>query len=204
MKKTFPKNLLTIGLTLSLCAPVFANEAGLFVEPMLTYERGKADLDLPTPFNSSDSTVNGFGLGLRLGLHVYESVFVGIDGRYSRPKYKNDDTRVDRLANSYNFGPIVGIQMPTPIAARVWGSYIMGGEMDVAQDGDVDYKFKKGEGYRIGGGIKLAAVSLNLEYQDIKYDETELSDASIFSGTTSNAQQTNQSVIFSVSFPISI
>lgn len=200
------KNKLSIlALALLVSAPALANnQGGLFIEPMLTYENGEAEVDLPSPFGSSDSSVDGFGIGARLGFHFLESVFIGLDGRYSRPNYKNDDTDINSEASAYNYGPVVGIQMPTPLGIRVWAGYIAGAQMDVEEDEGVDIKFKDGSGYRVGGGIKLALVSLNLEYQQISYNETELSDAGIFSGSSSNVDQTNKSFIFSVSCPISL
>lgn len=201
MKKKF----MSLGIAVLISFPALAsNQGGLFIEPMLTYEKGEADVDLPDPFGSSHSTIDGFGVGGRLGFHVLESVFIGLDGRYSKPNYKNSDTDINSEASAYNYGPVVGIQMPTPLGIRVWAGYIAGGEMDVNKDEGVDFKFKDANGYRIGGGIKLAMVSLNLEYQQITYNETELSDAGIFSGSTSNVDQTNNSYIFSVSCPISL
>lgn len=199
------KNFMLLCLATLVSLPVMANnQGGLFIEPMLTYEKGEADVDLPSPFGSSHSTIDGFGLGARLGFHVLESVFIGLDGRYSKPDYKNNDTDINSEASAYNYGPVVGIQMPTPLGIRVWAGYIAGGQMDVDKDQGVDFKFKDASGYRVGGGIKLAMVSLNLEYQQITYNETELSDAGIFSGSTSNVDQTNNSYIFSVSCPISL
>jgi len=207
MNKKIKRNLIFFWFALASNSNAIAfdnSEGGLFIEPMVTYERGKALVNLPTPFNSSRSTVNGLGVGLRLGLHVYESVFIGIDGRYLRPTYKNADTRIDRYAHAHNYGPIIGFQMPTHYGVRVWGSYIMGGEMDVQQDNGIDFTFKRGRGYRVGGGVKLTLVSLNLEYQDIKYDKTQLNDAGIFTGATHSIDQTNKSIIASVSFPFAL
>ncbi len=200
------KNLnLTIGLALLTSVSAYAdNNGGIFVEPMLTYESGTSDVDFPAPVNSSTSDISGFGLGARLGLHVAEVVFLGVDGRYSMPTYENDDTDIKTRGTSYNFGPVVGIQMPTDLGIRVWGGYIMGGEMDLEKDQGIDLKFKDASGYRVGAGIKLSAVSLNLEYQQLEYAETELQDAGFFSGTTKNVDSTNRSFIVSVSFPISI
>ena len=199
------KNFMLLGLAVLASLPAMANnQGGLFIEPMLTYEKGEADVDLPSPFGSSHSTIDGFGMGARLGFHVLESVFIGLDGRYSKPDYKNNDTDINSEASAYNYGPVVGIQMPTPLGIRVWAGYIADGQMDVDKDQGVDFKFKDASGYRVGGGIKLAMVSLNLEYQQITYNETELSDAGIFSGSTSNVDQTNNSYIFSVSCPISL
>lgn len=198
-------NFMLLGLATLVSLPAMANnQGGLFIEPMLTYEKGEADVDLPSPFGSSHSTIDGFGLGARLGFHVLESVFIGLDGRYSKPDYKNSDTDINSEASAFNYGPVVGIQMPTPLGIRVWAGYIAGGQMDVDKDQGVDFKFKDASGYRVGGGIKLAMVSLNLEYQQITYNETELSDAGIFSGSTSNVDQINNSYIFSVSCPISL
>lgn len=201
MKHNF--SLLGLALMMSLPA-VAANQGGLFIEPMLTYENGEADVDLPSPFGSSKSEINGFGVGARLGFHIMESVFLGLDARYSKPTYKNDDTDISSDATSYNYGPVVGVQMPTPLGIRLWAGYIAGGQMDVDKDEGVDFKFKDASGYRIGGGIKLAMVSLNLEYQQVTYNETELEHAGIFSGTTGNVDQDNRSYILSVSFPISL
>jgi hypothetical protein len=199
------KQLLTLGLGFMVSFTAFAeNKGGLFLEPMLTYETGNAEVDLPQPFGSSDSSIDGFGIGARLGFHVLESVFIGIDGRYSKPNYENNDTDINSDASAYNYGPVLGFQMPTDLGIRVWAGYIAGAQMDVEEDHDVDLKFKDGNGYRVGAGIKLAMISLNLEYQQIKYNETELNNAGIFSGSTNNVDQTNDSYIFSVSCPISL
>ncbi len=180
------------------------DKGGLFIEPMLTYESGSSKVDFPSPANSSDSDISGFGLGARLGFHVHEAVFLGIDGRYSMLEYKNDDTDINTDATAYNWGPVVGIQMPTTLGLRVWASYIVGAQIDPEKDQGIDLKFKDGSGYRVGGGIKIAAVSLNLEYQEINYAETELQDAGFFSGSTRDVESDNRSLILSVSFPISI
>lgn len=196
---------LVVGLAIMTSFAAFAdNKGGVFVEPMLTYESGTSDVDFPSPINSSDSDISGLGVGARLGFHVQEVVFLGIDGRYSMPTYENDDTDINTRATAYNFGPVVGIQMPTDLGLRLWAGYIMTGEMDLEKDEGIDLKFKDASGYRIGGGIKIASVSLNLEYQQIEYAETELEDAGFFSGSTSDVDSTNKSFILSVSFPISI
>ena len=188
-------------LAASLAVPAFAADSGLFVEPMLTYENGEADVDLPSPFGSSKSEIDGFGLGARFGFHFANSIFLGVDGRYSKPTYKNDDADVNSDATSYNIGPMVGFQMPTALGIRVFGGLIMSGQMDVEEDNGRDFKFKDASGYRIGAGIKLALVSLNLEYQNIMYDKTEASGSN-WSASSDNIDQENRSYVFSVSFPI--
>lgn len=204
MKNKYTKILTILGLILTTNAMAQKDEGGLFIEPMVTYEIGEADLNLPSPFGSSKSDIDGFGLGLRLGLHVYKSVFLGVDGRYSKPTYKNTDTGVDERADAYNYGPVIGFQMPTPFGIRIWAGYIVDGEIDVDRVGTVDFTFEDAKGYRVGAGIKFALVSLNLEYQDIEYTQAQLSGAGVFNGTSNNVVQTNESVVFSVSFPLSL
>lgn len=201
------KYLLPLSLMLTFTQVEAAeNKGGLFVEPMLTYERGEGEINYPSPINSSDTDINGFGVGARIGFHIFESVFVAADGRYSMPQY--EDTSLDQKADAkaYNYGPVLGIQMPWDIGLRLWGGYVMGGEMDPEKDKNVDLKFKDARGYRLGGGVKLGIASLNLEYQDLTYDKTEIEDvAGVFSGgNTNKVELDNQSWILSVSFPISI
>ena len=197
-------------LTLALCAltsfSALAAEktGGVFIEPMLTYESGSSDVNFPSPAGSSESEFDALGVGARLGFHVHEAVFLGIDGRYSAVEYENDDTDIDTDGESYNLGPVIGFQMPTTLGLRLWASYIMAGEMDLEKDNGIDATFEDASGYRLGAGIKLAMVSLNLEYQHIEYDKTTLKDAGFFSGSTNNVDADNKSYILSVSFPISL
>lgn len=192
-------------LVLSLSASA-QNKGGLFIEPMLTYERGEGDVDFPDPINNSNTDIDGFGVGARVGFHVLESLFIGADGRYSIPRFKDSSLDQDVDAKAWNYGPLVGVQMPTTIGLRVWGNYIFDGSMDPEKDQGVDEKFSDAKGYRIGAGIKLGITSLNLEYQNIKYDKTEINEAGTFNPnySTNDIELKNSSWILSVSFPISL
>ena len=194
---------LTLALLTSTQLMAAENKAGVFLEPMLTYETGEADVKVPA-FGTTESEISGPGVGARLGFHLAETFFLGIDGRYSILSYENDDTNIDTDATSYNLGPVAGIQMPTDIGLRLWVGLIMMGGMDVEKDNGLDLKFKDASGYRIGGGIKVSTVSLNLEYQEIEYDETELEDAGAFSGSSRDFSQDASALVFSVSFPFSV
>lgn len=201
------KSILIISFILMSMSNVFALEKmGAFFEPMVTWETGKGHIDFPAPINTSDSKVKGFGVGARLGLHVFESIFIAADGRYSIPKLKDTTLNQDIKAKSYNFGPTVGVQMPWIVGLRAWGGYVFGGVLDPDADKGVDEKFKSGNGWRIGAGLKFAIASFNVEYQDIKYDETEVSQIGIFTpGFDSNSiRLRNKSVVLSVSFPLSL
>ncbi len=122
------------------------------------------------------------------------------------PQFKDSslDQKVD--AKSWNYGPVVGVQMPTIIGLRVWGGYIMNGQLDPEKDKGVDEKFTHGRGYRVGAGIKLGLVSLNLEFQDLKYKETDIDEVGVFTPgySTNDIELNSQSWILSASFPISI
>lgn len=182
------------------------NKGGIFFEPIVTYERGDSKINYPSPINDSTGKIQGLGVGTRLGFHLLESLFFGVDGRYSMPSFKDSSLNQNARARSWNYGPMVGVQMPFAIGLRFWGSYIMGGELDPDSSKNVDAKFKNGKGFRLGGGIKLGVTSLNLEYQAIKYDETQIQQAGVFAPGTSfrNVDLKNNSVVFSVSFPFSL
>lgn len=183
-----------------------AEGAGLFVEPMLTWERGRGDVNFPAPFNSADTKIDGFGVGARVGFHVYESIFIAADGRYSMPTFKDNKLNQDVDAKAWNVGPTVGIQMPTPVGLRVWAGWIVAAELNPDKGQNVKERFESGQGYRVGAGIKLAMVSLNIEYQKIKYDNTRLEEVGVFTTNTvrDNVELDNDSMVLSVSFPISI
>lgn len=182
------------------------NAGGLFIEPMITWESGSGDIDLPSPLGGSSADVDGFGLGARVGFHVMESLFIGADGRYSFPNFKEKKLEMDTDAKSWNVGPVVGIQMPTTFGLRVWGGYIAAGELDPDRDNSVDVKFKSGQGFRVGAGVKLGIVSVNAEYQKIKYDKTEIESVGVFNpgSETHKTDLDNESLVLSASFPIGI
>lgn len=182
------------------------NAGGLFIEPMLTWERGRGDVNFPSPINSADTEMDGFGVGARFGGHVYETVFLAVDGRYSMPTFKDNKLKQDADAKAWNVGPVVGMQMPTPFGLRVWGGWIVAGGVDVDKSQNVKEEFKSGAGYRVGAGVKLAMVSVNVEYQKIKYDNTVIEEVGVFTPNTQRGdiELTNEAMVLSVSFPIAI
>jgi len=202
------KLILFSSMLMAFSGHVMAQDSagGLFVEPMVTWERGRGDVNLPSPFSSAETELDGFGIGARFGGHVYETVFLAVDGRYSIPKFKDNQLNQDADAKAWNIGPVVGMQMPTPFGLRVWGGWILAGGVDVDRSQSVKEEFKSGMGYRIGAGVKLALVSLNIEYQKVKYDETVIEEVGIFTpnSTRNDVELTNEAMVLSVSFPIAI
>jgi hypothetical protein len=178
---------------------------GLFIEPSLTHEMGDTSVNYPSPFSSSSGRAEGFGLGARVGGHLIEVMFVGVDLRYSMPQFKDSSVQYDAKAISTNWGLVVGLQMPI-IGLRIWGSYILGGELDPESSGGFDVKFQKANGYRVGAGFRLLPISLNLEYQQLKYDEAQLQQLGPFASSSlyDNVSLENKTWIASISFPIEL
>jgi Outer membrane protein beta-barrel domain len=179
--------------------------SGLFIEPAITYEVGTAEVNYPSPLSNSSGSADGFGLGAKFGFHISEVVFLALDARYSKPQYKDSSVNYDSESVSTNWGPVVGIQMPN-FGLRVWANAILGGELNPESSGGFDVTFKEATGYRIGAGLRLASLSLNLEYQDSKYDKTTLQQLGPFTpGSTLNGVDLeNKSWIVSVSFPLEL
>lgn len=204
--KFINKLSITVLSALAITATAQAEElsrGGLFVEPMITYQSGDMDVTYPGITATSKEETKGFGLGARLGFHVYESVFIGADGRYSKPKYDSSALGGDADADAYNLGLTVGAQ--TPVAGlRVWGTYLLGGELNPAEINGADIKWKDLKGYRVGVGLYVGVVSINAEYQDAKYDSLTVEKAGPISGNTDSIKGDDKSYILSVSFPISI
>jgi hypothetical protein len=179
------------------------SDGGLFVEPALTYEVGTTSVNYPSPFSSSSGTAEGLGIGGRLGFHVNEAFFVALDLRYSMPEFTDSSVEYDAKSVSTNWGPAVGFQMPN-LGPRLWGGYILGGVLDPESSGSFDVKFEEAAGYRVGAGFRLFTLSLNLEYQHLKYGQTTLEQVGPFSGGSAmdNVNLTNKTWIASVSFPL--
>ena len=199
MKKVFTLLFLS-GLFLT---PTAFAQSGFFLEPMVTYQDLKADIEYPNTFLSDSSgEIKGPGLGLRAGGHVLDTLFLAADVRYAQPKYK--DSNFESEAKAMNYGVVLGLQMPIA-GLRLWATYIVDGNLDPKEDNSVDLKFKEAKGQRFGAGLHVAMFSVNIEYQNVKYDSTELEKIGPFANV--NAQDsielTEKGYVASVSFPIS-
>lgn len=178
------------------------SSGGLFVEPGITYESTDTDINWPAPFTNSTGSVKGYGLMARLGFHINEAFFIALDGRYAKPTFSDSSTNADVSADHSTYGPVVGVQMPN-FGLRVWGAYVLGGELNPGEaSGGTDYKFEKANGYRVGAGFHLSFVSLNLEYQEIKYDTTLQSQGGFpLNSQFDNSDLTSKGYVISLSFP---
>ncbi len=194
--------------TTSEPAPAPASEekedsGGLFVEPAVTYQMNDTDFNWGS-FGSSEGEANGFGLGMRLGFHASEVFFVGMDARYSQLGFEEDSVSYDADAEDFNYGPVVGIQMPD-YGMRVWATYVAGGSFDPDRDSSsLDVKFEDTTGYRVGVGFHLKSFSINAEYQKLEYDKTKVQQLGPFAspGDIDGNNFETEAWIGSVSFPI--
>jgi hypothetical protein len=205
--KNFALTLVAVsGLFLGASSSALAQEgkSGMMIEPALTYEVGYTAIRYPAPFSDSTGTASGLGLGARVAFHFQEAFFLGLDLRYGFPQYTDSAVNYDSTASSVNWGPVIGMQMPN-MGLRVWGALILGGDLNPAGS-NFDVNFQGAKGYRVGAGFRLASLSLNLEYQNLKYDQTKLEQLGPFNpGTTlDGVQLENKSWIASVSFPLEI
>jgi hypothetical protein len=201
------KKILGIAVITFLATPsVHAQEiktGGMFIEPLLTYQTGDVTVNWPSPLNESKEDLKGFGLGLRFGVHVYESLFLGVDGRYAKPNYDSSALNADGSSDAYDAGLMLGVQTPL-YGIRVWGTYILTGTLNPEEINNVDVKFTDLKGYRIGAGIYVKSVSINLEYQDATYDKTTIEKAGPLSGNLDGIDGHNKSYIVSLSFPVTL
>lgn len=176
--------------------------AGFYVEPGITYEKGDNEMSWASPLSDSTGDSNGFGVNLKLGMHVKNSFFVGLDGAYSQPKFKHSINGYDADSTSTLYGAVIGAQMPVA-GLRIWAGYIFGGELDPKSSGGMDVKFEEAKGPKVGVGLKLFAVSLNLEYMDLTYGKTIIQEAGPLSADTDKDLK-NKLGVLSVSIPLTL
>ncbi|QLY25741.1 outer membrane beta-barrel protein [Bdellovibrio sp. KM01] len=144
-----------------------AMATGFYFEPAVFYESGAGKVDV----DDSDATTKGMGLDLKLGMHFVEHMlFVGLDGSYSKPKFKHDNTGYEADATSSTYGAIIGVQTPL-VGLRFWAGYVFGGTLDPEESGLFDVKFDEAKGPKVGLGIKIFFIAVNFEYMDLKYSK---------------------------------
>lgn len=157
--------LLLASAILMFSAHSFA--AGFYFEPAVFVEDGKGTVDI----DDSETTTKGLGANLKLGMHFAgDMLFLGLDGTYSKPKFKHDSTGYEADAISTAYGAVVGVQTPI-LGLRFWAGYVFDAVLDPEESGLFDVKFEQGKGPKAGIGIKIFIVALNFEYMDLKYSK---------------------------------
>lgn len=179
---------------------------GLFLEPALTYQNGTLKLRYPAPLSAeSNENIKGYGLGARIGGHFADILFAAADVRYSQPDYESSALGGGTAkSQAVNYGATLGLQTPF-FGIRVWNTFILDGFLNPEKLNSVDVEYKGFNGYRIGGGVYIAVISLNLEYEEAKYKSTNVQSAGPFApGTLDDVNGTEKSLIFSLSFPLAL
>lgn len=180
---------------------------GLAVEPMVLYMQESSHFrssQLPVISDDTSGRARGPGFGLKLGGHFAGIVTAGVDGRYAKTQM-SDSSYGDAEASRYTVGPTVGVQMPI-LGIRLFGTYIPWGQYDPdAGTRELDVKFTDPVGYRLGVGFHIAMVSLNLEYENLKFRNTQVqSIGDISQKFTSDIDLDTQSYQASLSFPLEL
>jgi hypothetical protein len=190
------KNLKYAFVALLLSVPAISN-AAFFFEPGVTYQ--SHDIKVMSGLGDSSGTNKGLGVGLRLGTHFSDILFAGVDARYAMTKFEDSSANSTVDAKNMDLSPFIGVQMPI-VGLRLWGAYTLWGEIDPDSSGGIDPKLSKASGLRLGAGFHILMVSLNLEYQDLKYDDVS---AGTPLGTIDLDHATSKGVSLGVSFPLS-
>ncbi len=179
--------------------------SGFYFEPMLTISQEDSSIEtsqLSLISQNTSGRANGYGLGVKLGTHISQIMLLGVDTRYSR--MTTDDSFYNNAhSDIYNFGPTFGVQTPY-FGIRLLVSYVLLGENNpdsIAQG--LDLKFKDAKGWRVGAGVYLASVSINLEYQDLTYGSTEIESIGLLPmNSLTTVEANNKGYAMSLSFPM--
>lgn len=143
---------------------------GYYIEPAILGSRQENRI---TGVGNGTTDSTSFGADLKLGGHINESFFLAVDGRYERATLE-DVAFQDTNADVYNWGPSLGFQAPK-YGLRAWGTYVVDGVYNPeAGANGVNLEFKNPYGWRGGLGVRFAAVSVNVEYQDLTYRNTDI------------------------------
>jgi hypothetical protein len=177
---------------------------GFYIEPALVGIQQDVDAKGGLIGSDVNGTSNGFGADLKLGGHINETFFLAADGRYERVRFA-ETTFEDVNADVLNYGATIGLQAPWA-GVRAWGTYVLGGTYDAERaNNGADLRFEDPYGWRAGLGFRFQAISLNLEYQDLTYQTTEIESAgTLASANTGNIDFGQRGYALSLSFPIEL
>lgn len=183
------------------------SRGGFFVEPILSFSRDDLSIktsQLPIIADDTSGTAEAVGLGARLGGHVSEVVFLGVDGRYARSNF-SDSAYGDAEANSWTAGPTLGLQTPY-WGIRVFATYVFWGGYDPESGAqNFDMRFDQPYGPRVGAGIHIGPVSVNFEYQNLTFNQTQIESFGLIDATAgSDLDFEMEGYTASLSFPMEL
>jgi len=176
---------------------------GPYVEPTLFYETGTSQFSSDSGIINFDGKLEGFGVGVKGGLHVWEIGFAGLDFMYSQPKFTESQGRFSSNTKSWLLGVLAGAQMPVA-GLRVWAGYSPLGNMDQDRDRGLQMKFSNPSIFKLGAGIHVSMVSINLEYLWGSYGKSDITNDNSTYATFANASAKRNTFLLGVSFPINL
>lgn len=192
--------ILTAAL-LTAVPSAYADETGgtgLFLEPGVTYQLTESAVDYGPGLGNSSAVNRGFGVVVRGGVHVYERFFVAADARYALLDYKDNANNFNTNATSWDIAPVVGLQMKD-WGMRIFGGYILTGNLDPGSVRGIDLKYNEATGWRAGVGLKLHMVSVNVEWQRLHYGSADFTAPA--AATTSGVKYNADGIVASVTMP---
>lgn len=178
---------------------------GLALEPMIIYSQDNENIrtsQLPLIPSDTSGTSRSAGFGLKIGGHIGEVVVLGADARYAKSEMSDSSYGTAR-GDKYTLGPVLGVQMPVA-GLRLWGTYVLAGDYDPEAGAQgFDLRFKDPRGYRVGVGLHVGPVSLNLEYEDLTFQNTQIQSFGLGNATAdSSVDFSSRGYLASLSFPL--
>lgn len=197
----FQKAFITAMGALLVSFGAHAADGGFFIEPGVFQDQGTADFRSSTGLVNFDGDLKGTGLELKIGGHFADIFFLGLDAERSEPQYTSSNYSTN--TQSTLAGAVVGVQTPV-LGVRLWGSYFPYGTFDQNRDQGLQMKFSEPEIYKVGAGLRVAMVSVNLEYLKGKYRESEIQNNGNTFASFDDADAERESWALGVSFPFSL
>ncbi len=184
------------------------SKGGFYIEPLIFASQEDSSIktsQLPLVNNDTSGKSRGYGVGLRFGGHVSEILLLGLDARYAKMKMSDSTAFNDVNADVYNVAPMIGLQTPL-WGVRLTADYVVAGENnpDSGTQG-LDLKFKEAQGWRFGAGLHVASIGINLEYQDLTYNKTEVQSLGAFAiNNVTGIDAETKGYSLSLSFPVEL
>ncbi len=177
------------------------SNGGLFLEPSIYVESGTGQFTSSTGIINFDGKLEGYGVGVKGGVHFADIWFGGLDIMYSMPKFTESNGRFSSNTKNILVGVVTGVQMPI-VGLRVWGGFIPYGTLDQDKDRGLQMKFSNPSLFKLGAGMHVSMLSINLEYMWGKYGKSEITNDGSNFATFADAEAKQNVFMLGVSFPL--
>lgn len=178
-----------------------AANAQLFVEPGITLEQGNARFNEGSGIIGFSGDLKGLGVSLKVGGHINDIFFLSVDAMYSQPDFSS--TYYSTKTRSMLAGLTAGLQTPYE-GVRVWASYLPLGNFDQDSSQGLQMKFSEPQIWKIGAGLRVSTVSLNLEYFTGRYNMSSVQNNGSTFAQFNHADAKRETWMLGVSFPYAL